>query len=132
MIKKKFVLWLCGIAVAATTVTVSYAACYALYAEPQCVSVGSCYSQCTPQGCSESTCIVATQAGYEYGYSNVYPTPSQSGWQNRINTGLQNNCYVTGCKVWNRCTQQYEYSPINGCSCNTTVPKWNQASPSCQ
>jgi hypothetical protein len=115
--------WLCGLA-AVATITASYSMCYSRFYEPQCASAGNCYSQCTPQGCSQSTCLIATQAGYEYGQFNVYPSGALGGWRLRADTGQKNICHVNGCRVWNNCTQAYEYAPINGCSCDGPVTQW--------
>ncbi len=123
---------LCALA-AAVTVAASYASCYSQFWQPACIQAGTCYGQCTPQGCSQSTCLIATQTGYELGQFNTYPS-STSGWQSRGWDGHSyNTCVVSACKIWNNCTQQYEYSPINGCSCDTRVVAYTPSEPSgCQ
>jgi hypothetical protein len=127
MNRNRIGLWVCGI-LAVATVTISYATCYALLSEPVCVTAGQCYGQCTPQGCSQSTCIIATQTGYELGQVNVYPSAAGT-WQSRADSGFKNTCKVGGCKVWNNCSQCYEYSPINGCSCDQPVPRFTVGLP---
>jgi hypothetical protein len=128
MSRKTIALFL-GSMAAAATITLSYATCFAIFSSPQCVSPGTTYAQCTPQGCSLSTGLIATQAGYESGQNNVYPSGLQGSWQNRTDSGIKNVCYVSGCKVYNNCTASYEYSPINGCSCDAAVTKWAPALP---
>ena len=121
---KRIVLILASGLAAAATVVVSYAACFAQIYEPECVRPGDQYAQCTPQGCDQTTGLIATSFGYEYGQANTYPSGYPGGWQNRTDSGQKNTCYVGGCEVYNNCTHSYEYSPIPGCSCNFQVTKW--------
>jgi hypothetical protein len=117
-----------GLATVAT-ITASYAACFAQLWGPVCVQAGYCYGQCTPVGCSQSTCLIATSTGYESSQSNTYPSGSGL-WPARVwDQHTYNTCYVSACKLWNNCTQQYQYSPINGCSCNAQVPKYTPQEP---
>jgi hypothetical protein len=120
----------CGL-VAAATVAVSYAACFAFLFEPQCVWIGDHYGQCTPQGCDRSTGLIAITPGYEWGQYNTYPSVHGT-WRSRSSLSDANHCIVDRCKVWNNCTQQYEEAHISGCSCNTFVPAYLPANGQCE
>lgn len=109
------------ILVAFATVTGSYAiTCYTAVYGQQCVVPGQCYSQCTPQGCSQSTCLIAQDYGYETGQMNVNVSPTGNMPSRSWDGATYNECYVNSCTVYNNCTHQYEAPPY-WCSCNFAV-----------
>jgi hypothetical protein len=122
----------CGLA-AGATVTASYAVCFAKFFEPQCVWIGDHYGQCTPLGCDRSTGLIAITPGYEWGQHNTYPSVYGSIYGGRQpSSTAHNQCIVDRCKVWNNCTQQYEESPVSGCSCNVSVPLYEPLIIACE
>jgi hypothetical protein len=110
-------------AVAAAAAAASYAACFGQFDDPQCLRVGDHYGQCTPPGCSQSTGLIATSIGQSYN-DHVLPSGWWGGWRTRKPAGYQENCSVNSCKVYNNCTQSYNYS-VNGwigsCSCSFMI-----------
>jgi hypothetical protein len=120
--KKKFRVLLVSIASVVATIALSYATCYDYVYSPQCRVLGACYGQCTPAGCSQSTCLIATQNGYEYDQTNTYPVAG-GRFPYRLANGW-NVCQVGSCKLYNNCTQSYEFSPISGCSCDVVIPMY--------
>jgi hypothetical protein len=107
--------------IVSATVTTTYAiTCFGRVYQQQCVAPGQCYGSCTPAGCSQSTCLTATSYGYENGQFNVNVyvggTIADRGWDGTT----YNTCFVSSCKVYNGCTQQYEAPPA-WCSCNLQV-----------
>jgi hypothetical protein len=130
--KRKTMVLLLAVLAAAATVTASYAVCYAYVSEQQCVKVGDCYSQCTPSGCSQTTCMMATQSGFEFYQMNTGPVTSGGTYKTRVwDSYTYNNCYVGACKVFNNCTYSYEFSPIRGCSCDFAVKYYTPGASGC-
>lgn len=88
----------------------------------KCVNAGQCYGSCTPDGCSTPTCIIADVTTYT-------PNACQGAgpYKGRTQAG-QTWCEVSSCRLYNNCTQQYEFPP---CGCWFMVPFYIPSGPSC-
>ena len=63
------------------------------------------------QQSQRATCIIATDYGY---MDNVCPVASGGQYGARVSLVQASICFVAGCKIYNSCTQAYEY-PACGC-----------------
>jgi len=99
-----------------------YAACY-IQGSCQCIAVGQCYGSQTPNGCQTPTCIIADVSASAW---NTCPGPGPfTGRQMTQST----TCFISACRIYNNCTQQYEPPPFG---CNYAIPYYSGVGSNCQ